>query len=332
MTKNAILGKLTPFQNTNKILVEDQNTGDIIKGIISNHEIYKDEYDKISETFLGDNVRETARNVFNFLKSNVPYYIEPISKQTLRSPSAILALNHGADCKSYATFSNGIFDSLNRKGLLRVPIAYRFASYRNDTNEPQHVFSVLYPGTSKEIWIDPVLDRFDQRKEPTFYKDKKINMALIAMSGTSTPSANLQQMQAYRDKLVRMRDTELNSGSIQPGSSRELEYKVAINKVTSAIQDASINGIGANYYDDRDAYIGTDWTSVFDSVLKATPNIILATKGQSAPMPAPYAPSAPQGNNYSMDNLPPDNAQPWKAYVLYGAIALGVYFLFIKKK
>lgn len=325
MTKSSILGKLTPFQNSKKVLIEDQSTNDIITGIINNHELYKREYDKISESFLGDNVRETARNVFNFLKSNVPYYIEPISKQTLRSPSAILALNQGADCKSYATFANGIFDSLNRKGLMKVPIAYRFASYRGDSSEPQHVFSVMYPGTEKEIWIDPVLDRFDQRKEPTFYKDKKINMALIAMSGTSS-SASLEQMQAYRDKLVRMRDKGLIDGSILPGSSKELEYKVAINKVTTCIQDASINGIDEY---SSNSYIGTDWTNIFDSVLKATPNIILATKGQSAPMPAPYAPSAPN-QNY-LDEPKEDKSQ-MQNYLLYGAVALGAYFLFFSKK
>ena len=63
--------------------------------------------------------------------------------------------------------------SLNRKGIFKVPLAYRFASYRYDTREPQHVFAVLYPGTKNEVWVDPVLNKFDQRKEPVFIKDKK---------------------------------------------------------------------------------------------------------------------------------------------------------------
>ena len=212
ISKNAVLQKLAPFTNFKKVLIDDQNTSDIIQGILDNHDNYQDEYDKISEMFIGDNEVETARNVFNFLKNNVPYYIEPIEKQTLRSPSAIVCMKQGADCKSYASFINGIMNSLNKKGIFRVPLAYRFASYRYDTKEPQHVFAVLYPGTKNEVWVDPVLAKFDQRKEPVFIKDKKIKMALIAMSGTATqPAASLQEMERYRDKLVNMRDKYLDA-------------------------------------------------------------------------------------------------------------------------
>ena len=41
-----------------------------------------------------------------------------------------------------------------------------------------------------------------------------------------------------------MRDKYLDAGVLTYGSSKELEFKVAINKVTRAIQDASITGIG----------------------------------------------------------------------------------------
>jgi hypothetical protein len=222
--------------------------------------------------FIGDNEVETARNVFNFLKQNVPYYIEPIEKQTLRSPSAIVCMKQGADCKSYASFINGVMNSLNKKGIFRVPLAYRFASYRYDTKEPQHVFAVLYPGTKNEVWVDPVLAKFDQRKEPVFIKDKKIKMALIAMSGTATqPAASLQEMERYRDKLVNLRDKYLDAGVLTYGSSKELEFKVAIAKVTRAIQDASITGIGGISKE-----IGAiDWGNIFGKLID--------TAGQFAP-------------------------------------------------
>jgi len=279
ITKNAVLQKLAPFTNFKKVLIDDQNTSDIIQGILDNHENYQDEYDKISEMFIGDNEVETARNVFNFLKQNVPYYIEPIEKQTLRSPSAILSMKQGADCKSYASFINGIMNSLNRKGIFRVPMAYRFASYKYNTKEPQHVFAVLYPGTKNEVWVDPVLAKFDQRKEPVFIKDKKIKMALIAMSGTATqPTASLQEMEKYRDKLVNMRDKYLNAGILTYGSSKELEFKVAIAKVTRAIQDASITGISG-----ISSEIGAiDWNNLFGKLVD--------TAGKFAPQPGGFSP------------------------------------------
>lgn len=320
ISKNAVLQKLAPFTNFKKVLIDDQNTSDIIQGILDNHDNYQDEYDKISEMFIGDNEVETARNVFNFLKNNVPYYIEPIEKQTLRSPSAIVCMKQGADCKSYASFINGIMNSLNRKGIFRVPLAYRFASYRYDTKEPQHVFAVLYPGTKNEVWVDPVLAKFDQRKEPVFIKDKKIKMALIAMSGTATqPAASLQEMERYRDKLVNLRDKYLDAGVLTYGSSKELEFKVAINKVTRAIQDASITGIGGISKE-----IGAlDWNNIFGQLID--------TAGKFAPQPGQ------SGGQYQY--MQPQYQQPVQkstgistnTLLLVGVGGLALYFILKKK-
>lgn len=219
--------------------MSDQSTNDIVNGIVNTLDLYHDEYNKISRHFIGKNVRETAKNVWLFLKNNVPYKIENGNFQTLRSPSAILSMPMGADCKSYSLYTAGIFESANFLGYLKVPFAFRFASYKNNSKEPGHVFVVLYPGTNKEIWIDPVLDKFDDRsKIPTYYTDKKIKMSLVQMSGVEyTAEQKANQMTAYRNKLVNDRDRLLNTGVIKPGSSKELEYKVAINKVTKALQD-----------------------------------------------------------------------------------------------
>jgi len=321
ISKNAVLQKLAPFTNFKKVLIDDQNTSDIIQGILDNHDNYQDEYDKISEMFIGDNEVETARNVFNFLKNNVPYYIEPIEKQTLRSPSAIVCMKQGADCKSYASFINGIMNSLNKKGIFRVPLAYRFASYRYDTKEPQHVFAVLYPGTKNEVWVDPVLAKFDQRKEPVFIKDKKIKMALIAMSGTATqPAASLQEMERYRDKLVNLRDKYLDAGVLTYGSSKELEFKVAINKVTRAIQDASITGIGGISKE-----IGAlDWNNLFGQLID--------TAGKFAPQPGQsggqYQFMQPQ--QYQQP-VPKSTGIGTNTLLLVGVGGLALYFILKKK-
>ena len=322
ISKNAVLQKLAPFTNFKKVLIDDQNTSDIIQGILDNHDNYQDEYDKISEMFIGDNEVETARNVFNFLKNNVPYYIEPIEKQTLRSPSAIVCMKQGADCKSYASFINGIMNSLNRKGIFRVPLAYRFASYRYDTKEPQHVFAVLYPGTKNEVWVDPVLAKFDQRKEPVFIKDKKIKMALIAMSGTATqPTASLQEMERYRDKLVNMRDKYLDAGVLTYGSSKELEFKVAINKVTRAIQDASITGIGGISKE-----IGAlDWNNLFGKLVD--------TAGKFAPQPGGFSPGyqGPTLPQYQQQQQMPSAGISTNTLLLLGAGGLVLFFILRKK-
>lgn len=182
MTKNFILGKLTPFQNRQNVITSRQGVNDIIYGLLQTHEQYKNEYDKISHFFYTGTEKGTAQKIWNYLKENVKYNIEPDSFQTLRSPAAILSIDDGADCKSYALFSNGILDSLRRKGLIKSDIAFRFAGYGYN-NDLEHVFSVLKTNKG-EIWIDPVLNEFDQKKEPNYYKDKNIkNMSLVAMAG-----------------------------------------------------------------------------------------------------------------------------------------------------
>jgi hypothetical protein len=317
VSRSAVLEKLAPFNNFKKVVSTDQTVTDIIDGIVSTHYQYQDEYDKISQYFVGESELETARNIFNFLKSNVPYYIESNNNQTLRSPSAIVALP--GDCKSYALFANGVLDSLNRKGIFQVPLVFRFAGYKNNTREPQHVFAVMYPGTKKEIWIDPVLPRFNEKRQPSFYKDKKIKMALIALSGVGYSASDKRaEMEAYRDKLVRDRDRLLQAGVITPGSSKELQYKVAINKVTVALQDLpSVAGIGE-----------FDWQNAFSSLVTAAPDIIRASRpggqdqfqqfDQGLPSLRPGQPEQRQGINTN-------------TILLIGGAALAAFLIFKKK-
>lgn len=327
ISKNVVLQKLAPFNNFKKVLIEDQNTSDIIQGILDNHNNYESQYDKISDLFIDDNEVETAKNVFKFLKDNVPYYVEPIEKQTLRSPSAIISIKQGADCKSYASFINGIMSSLNRKGIFKVPLAYRFASYRYDTREPQHVFAVLYPGTKNEVWIDPVLNKFDQRKEPVFIKDKKIKMALIAMSGTTNQStASLEDMQNYRDKLVSLKNKYLNSGVITPGSQEENQYIMAIDKVTKAIQFASISGVpNINGMFDGEVSSsdgGIDWGNIFGKLVDTGASLIQKNNQPS---------SGGGGYQYPMQQSTASTGINTSTLLLVGAAGLGLYLILRKK-
>jgi hypothetical protein len=318
VSKSAVLQKLAPFQNYKKVVSTDQTVSDIIDGILQTHYQWQDEYDKISNYFVGESELETARNIWNFLKSNVPYYIESNKNQTLRSPSAIVAMP--GDCKSYALFANGVLDSLNRKGIFQVPLAFRFAGYKDSSREPQHVFAVMYPGTKKEIWIDPVLNRFNEKRQPSFYKDKKIKMALIALSGVGyTATDKRAEMEAYRDKLVRDRDRLLQAGAITPGSSKELQYKVAINKVTVALQDLpSVNGIGE-----------FDWQNAFSSLVTTAPEIITASRRGSQDQFQQFDQGLPSMRQQQQMQSPGINTN---TILLIGGAALAAFLIFRKKK
>lgn len=192
MNVGAILGRLQPYANQERKIVEDQSTGDIISAITKAHDQYKPEYKKIALFFRASNPKQVGRKLFNFLKDNVNYIIEPGEKQTVKSPAAILAQGHG-DCKHYSLFIGGVLQQLG------IPFAYRFASYKTFDRQPGHVFVVINPGTSQEIWVDPVLKEFDYKKPYTYAKDKK--MALYTVSGigaTAAQKAALKQAKAAK--------------------------------------------------------------------------------------------------------------------------------------
>lgn len=180
--KYLILSKLTPFENNRKTIVEQQTIGDIVDGILQNHNEYTHDYDAIYQYFLADNLEDTCYNIWQFLKDNCPYKIEPDEYQTLRSPAAILSKK--VDCKGYATFINGTLDAIRRNENLDFNLYYCFAGYNN--NGIEHVFAVCETQDKKNIWwIDPVCFSFDDRSNiPTYTRNKKISpMALQKLSG-----------------------------------------------------------------------------------------------------------------------------------------------------
>jgi hypothetical protein len=192
ISKSEILRNLPAFENVGKVLIKDQDTKDIIKAIVKAHEQYTSDYDKICSLFYTGNEISTAENIFNYIKKNVRYIIESDDLQQIKSPSAIFATT-SSDCKNYALAIIGILDACRRKYGMDCDLYFRFAAY-DGSRTPQHVFAVMVTKDG-EIWIDPVLDYFNEDKQPNYYKDKKIqNMALMALSGVD-PYANIQTAQ-----------------------------------------------------------------------------------------------------------------------------------------
>ena len=97
----------------------------------------------------------------------------------------------GSDCKNFSLFFAGLLDSYRRNTEENFELCFRFASY-DGSNKPEHVFVVINPNTNNEIWCDAVLSYFNEKKQPNYFKDKKIkNMALMALSGiTNKPQIN----------------------------------------------------------------------------------------------------------------------------------------------
>lgn len=187
MNVTAMLGRLSPYRGNVETATYRQGTKDIIREIEKCHHEHAAEYDKIADQFSRNSPPEIAGALWKFLKTNVRYSVEPADRQSVKSPAAILAsgkYKSGNDCKHYALFAGGILDALRRKGK-NIEYVYRFVNYRLLETDPQHVFIVL-KHNGREIWIDPVLDSFNEKKPYINGIDKKIKsgkMPVYKISG-----------------------------------------------------------------------------------------------------------------------------------------------------
>lgn len=179
MSELSAISEILPYYGNKKLLVKDHNTDDIVRCIKNAHKKYAKDYDQISDRFWKGDAETTARYLFKFNRNHVIYDVESPVNQAVKSPGAIIWQQHG-DCKHYATFINGICNSLERKGH-PIRCYYRFVSDLPD-REVHHVFAVI-EGEGHDYWVDPVLTRFDSR--PQFHNVKDVHMPIYEICATS---------------------------------------------------------------------------------------------------------------------------------------------------
>lgn len=229
-TKKEVLAKLPPF-NGEKILVTSlQSTKDIEREISNAHHKYTEDYDEIYPLFDTGDIYDTCRGLWQFCKYNLRYKAESGSSQSVRSPTAIVNGVNDVDCKHYSLFIGGVLDAIKENEGDDWDWCYRFASYNSD-HGIEHVFIVVKNG-NKEIWIDPVLSSFDERKKPTYFKDEQ--MSIYSISGVNNffdgeievgnKKAESEFLIAVNLNLFSLRDLLLNNPAVTNGPVRQWFY------------------------------------------------------------------------------------------------------------
>ena len=239
---NSFFKNITPFKNRRTVLSYSQNVGDIITGILSTHNMYKNDYDKICMYFNSPSLLQIGKKLYDYLLKNTHYIVEPDSYQTLRSPAAILTLgakkNVGLDCKSYSLFIGGTLDALQRKTGRTINWCYRFASYKPFQKTPHHVFVVINPDTTNEIWIDCCINQFNYKKPYSYKTDRKT--MLYSISGVGRTKKTKEQKKARAQKIKANLKAKIKKG---------LKVVVKFNPATAAARNAflllvKINALG----------------------------------------------------------------------------------------
>jgi hypothetical protein len=172
--RRKLYNVLPPPQYKASLVSGWQQVDDIVKAMLQQHKENEGDAKKIAKYFCGRNERETAQNIFNFLKSEIVYEVEPSTKQSVKSISRFLADGKG-DCKHFTNFANSILSACGYEPV------YRYAGYSN--KGLQHTYTFL---PKSNTILDAVLPSFDTEKTPTIKKDYK--MSLYKLSGIQPES------------------------------------------------------------------------------------------------------------------------------------------------
>lgn len=154
VSRDMLLAELPPYRDEWVTIAEKQEVErDIIPEIVNAHRLFAKDYDKIAIFFVGDTLKQTCENLYNFCIENIRYREEAERLQTTALPTGLLTRGYG-DCKGYASFIGGCLDAISRATGERIDWYYCFASYEIDQRVPYHVF-VVVETENGPLWVDP---------------------------------------------------------------------------------------------------------------------------------------------------------------------------------
>jgi hypothetical protein len=135
-------------QNTKTVVYPRGYTNDIIRVVL---DVYTSDFlqcQKIADKLTGETVKQTAKNIFDFVVSKVKYLEDPNGKQWVKTPARLIADGVG-DCKSFSVF---IASCLKCK---KIKHAFRFAAY-GGSSKVSHVYIIVWDENNNTIIVDPV--------------------------------------------------------------------------------------------------------------------------------------------------------------------------------
>lgn len=243
-----------------KLISGWQNTNDIVKAIQNQHSENLQAANKIKHLFCADDERTTARNIFDFLKYEIEYRVEPATKQTTKTLQRFIHDGYG-DCKHFALFANTILQQCGYKGL------YRFSGYRDKQNV-QHVYSYL-PNTN--TILDAVLPSFDTEKP---YKIKKdYNMSLYKLSGFDDEvgkisfdkiKSNLKNAAAKSSNVVKKAASQIPAAANKLADSTKTVGLAVPRSAFRGLVALNVHGLATNLKqltEQKGTFAGLQWWS-----------------------------------------------------------------------
>ncbi len=127
---------------------------------------------KIAKQLNGKTLRDTCRNIWNFVYEHIAYRKDEEGKEQIRSPARSWADRfHGVDCDCYTTFISSILSNLKISHLLRI------TKYKED--HFQHIYPIVPLSDGTYITIDCVVRSFDYEEPYSEKKDTKMDLEYL---------------------------------------------------------------------------------------------------------------------------------------------------------
>jgi len=148
--------------------------------------------------FSGANIKDKARAIYNYLRTNITYKKDPAGKQLIQLPARMIRGTQKGDCKSLALSAAAFLYCNGAKNVF-----LRYASYHPTDHTPTHVYTVATDEKGQQIIVDPVYKQFNREAPYTYKKDYKMQIAVL--SGTPVLSkfkpGSLETLQRIRTKV-----------------------------------------------------------------------------------------------------------------------------------
>lgn len=144
------------------------------------------------KSLQGNSARESAQNVWNFLKHSIQYKEDPQSHQMIRLPNRLL-LDRVGDCKSFSLFAAAMLSAMG------LPVAFRYASY-SQSPIPTHVYVVTQDEAGREIIVDAVWKSFDSEKPYTFKRDHVMKVSTLSGIGLFNKKKRQERKEKRKEK------------------------------------------------------------------------------------------------------------------------------------
>lgn len=233
--------KMTTF-----VVKKNAELSDTVKAIKKIIPQYKQQASKIAKVLKGRDLKDTCKNIWNFVYQNIQYKEDKTGTEELRVPNRVWADRFsGVDCDCYSLLIGCIFENLGIKYKLRL------AEY-NNKGYFQHIYPIVLTGKKRFdfftmgnedeiIVIDCVMDNFNKEQGYTNYEDVEMDLHRLEGFGLGTPDRDYEKID---DEVIptnlqevfeneRRKELELEKEMRAKWDSEDEKYK---NKIKTEIQ------------------------------------------------------------------------------------------------